>query len=157
MARRSPPGTFEAIRKKIIEDPTWTPVAFRLAVYLAAKPDGWVLHTKPIADGTGLKPSAVQTGIRELRRRGLVYDEQVRSDGGRRIEGWETRFRRDLVVALTSTPPENRGVDVTSQNGSGVSTPPENRGVDVTSQNGSPTPAENRGVDDPTPPEKSRG
>ena len=110
MARHySPPGTFEAIRKEVIEDPTWTLAAFRLALYLTAKPDGWVLHAKPLADGTGLKPSTVEAGIRELRRRGLVYDEQVRNDQDGRFERWETRFRRNLVVAPPSTPPKNRG------------------------------------------------
>jgi hypothetical protein len=145
MARHySPPGTFEAIRKEVIEDPTWTAAAFRLAVYLTAKPDGWVLYVKPLADGTGLKPSAVAAAIRELRGRGLVYDERVRNDKTGRFDRFEVRFRRDLVVAPSTTPPKNRGVDATSDNTvppQADTTPPKNGGVDTS------TPPKNTEVD----------
>ena len=113
MARhRSPPGRWEPIRKNIIEDATWgkTPAAFQLAIYLAAKPDGWVLHAKELADGTGLKPSTVEAAVRELRRRGLVYDERVRNEKDGKFTRLEVRFRRELVIA-EPTPLKNRGVD----------------------------------------------
>lgn len=116
MARHySPPGTYEAIRKEVIEDPTWTLAEFRLVIWLAAKRDGWVIHPKVLADGTGLSGRAVLTALTGLRRRDLVYDMAIRTPDGRLIDHWETRFRRHLVVA-GSTPPETARVDVTSQN-----------------------------------------
>ena len=45
MARHySPPGTYERIRKSVLEDPTLTNAEFRLALYLVTKPDRWVIH-----------------------------------------------------------------------------------------------------------------
>jgi hypothetical protein len=143
MARHySPPGTFEAIRKEVIEDPTWTPAEFRLVIWLAAKRAGWVIHPKVLADGTGLSGRAVLAALTGLRRRDLVYDVPVRTPDGRLIDHWETRFRRERVVAAPppppSTPPETARVDPTSQNTANplvASTPPETARVDPTRPN----------------------
>ena len=145
----------EAIRKKIIEDPTWTSAAFRLAIYLAAKPDGWVLHVKPIADGTGLQTE--RRADRHPRaappRPGLRRASAIRRGPTRR--GGRPDCAPGSGGGPDVYPPENAGVDVTSQNGADTSTPLENRGVDVTSQNGVSTPPENAGVDAFTPPENA--
>ena len=105
MARHySPPGTYEKIRKDVIEDPTWTPAEFRLAVYLAAKPDGWVIHVGswPTAPAWVDAPSVTRWPA--CRRRGLVDDDAkdaTRDKASGRYGARVARFRRDLIIALT--------------------------------------------------------
>jgi DNA-binding transcriptional ArsR family regulator len=132
----SPPGTYEAIRKEVLEDPTWPPAAFRVALYLVTKPPWWEVNEGQVADATGLKPSTVEAAIRDLRRRGLIEDEQVRE--GRRIKKWVVRFRADLILARrpgpeppSSTPPKNRGLDATCDDADGAAVlyPPKKSGT----------------------------
>ena len=47
MARyTSPPGTYEPLRKELLEDPALTDAEARLIIYLATKPDGWGSSTR---------------------------------------------------------------------------------------------------------------
>jgi hypothetical protein len=94
----SPPGTFERIRKSVLEDPTFTNAEFRLVCYLATKPDGWVIHVDQLAAALGRTTYEIGRAVTGLRRRGLVEGKQARDERGRvgpRID----RFRRDLVVS----------------------------------------------------------
>ena len=100
MARHySPPGTYERIRKSVLEDPSLTNAEFRLALYLVTKPDRWVIHPRQLAGALDRTVNEIETALRGLRRRGLVAEEVTRTPGsGRRITSRQRRFRRDLVV-----------------------------------------------------------
>src|SRR5438034_11021858 len=99
MARyTSPPGTFEAVRKEVLEDPTWHPAAFRVALYLVTKPDGWVIRDRQVADATGLSKTAVAGAIRDLRAQGLVVDTALIKPVGGVAQGVRL-CRRGLTVA----------------------------------------------------------
>ena len=101
MARHySPPGTYERIRKSVLEDPSLTNPEFRLALYLTTKPDRWVIHPRQLAAALDRTVNEIETALRGLRRRGLVTEEVTRTPGsGRRITSRQRRFRRDLVIA----------------------------------------------------------
>ena len=96
----SPPGTFEAIRKSVLEDPSLTDAEFRLALYLVTKEPGWVIHPGQIAAALGRTPNWIKTNLPALRRRGWVYDDWLPSPDGRPPKRL-TRFRRDLLVHKT--------------------------------------------------------
>ena len=73
MARyTSPPGTYECLRKDLLEDPTLTDAEARLICYLATKPDGWVVHAAQVAGALGRSPRWAKMTLRALGHRGLV-------------------------------------------------------------------------------------
>jgi hypothetical protein len=114
---QSPAGTFEPIRKAVLEDFTLSPSAFRLLAYLTTKPAGWVISEKQLMYASGWKPNMVRMALRELRRRGLVEDAVVRGPDGV-IKGHESHLRRDLIVA------ESPGRDQREENPPGGETSP---------------------------------
>jgi hypothetical protein len=120
MARHySPPGTYERVRKSVLEDPSLTNAEFRLALYLATKPDRWVIHPRQLADALDRTVNEIETALRCLRRRGLVEEEITRTPDGRRIVRRQSRFRRDLILQPLDGPlldGESAIQDLTSTN-----------------------------------------
>ena len=99
MARHySPPGTFESIRKSLLEDPTFTDAEFRLLCYLATKPKDWVIHRKQIArDLERSERHWVVPALKGLRARGLIVMTDERDERGR-VRKRESQLRRNLVI-----------------------------------------------------------
>ncbi len=101
MARyTSPPGTFEPLRKELMEDPALTDAEARLIMYLVTKPDGWELNPGQLQAALGRSPNWVKTTLAALRLRGLVVDGAKTHDPATgRFSQRPSRFRRDLAVA----------------------------------------------------------
>jgi hypothetical protein len=94
----SPPGTFEPLRKELLEDPTLGDAEARLICYLVTKPDGWELKPRQLGEALGRSPYWVKTALAALRRRGLVVDgAKVHDPATGRFSQRPSRFRRDLA------------------------------------------------------------
>jgi hypothetical protein len=101
MARyTSPPGTFEPLRKELLEDPELTDAEARLIIYLVTKPAGWELNPVQLREALGRSPNWVKTTLAALRKRGLVVDgAKVHDRATGQFSQRPSRFLRERVVA----------------------------------------------------------
>ena len=95
---RSPEGTWEPVRKSVLEDFTLPCAAFRLLAYLATKPASWVINEEHLIRVTGWPANRVRQGLRDLRKRGY-FDEAVERKPSGTIVRREWTLPRDLVVS----------------------------------------------------------
>jgi hypothetical protein len=80
-----------------LTDPTLSPAAFRVLMYLASKPDSWEVRTKDIMANLGMSEGMVKNVRAELTETGFTQTTIVRGDDGT-VAGQETRLVRPLVV-----------------------------------------------------------
>lgn len=95
---RSPDGTFERIRKSVLEDYKLTGDEAQMINYAAAKPEGWVFYETKVAEETGWTRHKVRMAFRGLRKHGYFVVGQDRDAKGK-IVGSVTRLDYDKVIA----------------------------------------------------------
>jgi DNA-binding MarR family transcriptional regulator len=95
---RSPEGTFERIRKSVLEDYTLTGDEMQVLMYAAAKPPGWEFHEGAVVRETGWTAYKVGKAFTGLRKRGYLRREQERDERGRAVR-WVTTLNRDVLIA----------------------------------------------------------
>jgi hypothetical protein len=100
---RSPPGTFEPVLKSILEDPALSDAEFRVALYLATKPEGWAAKPRQIARALNRPLSRIERALTGLRAKGLVTTAEERQNGV--FTARTSRLNRALIVAPASKPP----------------------------------------------------
>jgi hypothetical protein len=76
------PNTYTAIRNEVLEDARLSPVAFRVLLYLASKPPGWVVRTAEVMKALRMTEHAVAKIARpELVRAKYLVIEPLRTNG----------------------------------------------------------------------------
>jgi hypothetical protein len=94
---RSPPGTYECILKAVLENPEFSDAEFRVLLYLATKPAGWIASERQIAEALQRPPERIRLALRGLRKHGyLVLENPSRTQG--RFDRRPSVLRREMVL-----------------------------------------------------------
>lgn len=96
-AYRSPDGTWERIRKSVLEDYSLTGDEARLLNYAAAKPAGWVFYETAVVQETGWTAYSVRKAFTGLHKHGYLIRKPVRDDQGKAVK-WNTTLNHAKVI-----------------------------------------------------------
>lgn len=106
-AYRSAPGTYERIRKDVLEDGSLPDSTFRAVMWAAAKPPGFVLRPEVMAHELGRSLSWANRALTDARKRGYVVMVEDRKPGGA-FTRRTSRLVTDKVIAPAADKPRSQ-------------------------------------------------
>ena len=105
-----PMDFFVMITNDFVRDPTITPRAARLYIYLASHSDTWKLYVKAIQNATGMGRGTIYKALDDLRTAGYVQRTRLFDEAGK-FNGYDYR------VLSYPLPEEERDKDISSTKG----------------------------------------
>ena len=99
---KSPEGTYKVLLKSFLEDTDLTDAEFRVAAYLATKPEDWVASLTQIARDLNRPPERVRLALRGLRAKGYAKVVEVRGPD-RQWKRRPTMLAREKVLVLSES------------------------------------------------------
>jgi hypothetical protein len=106
-AYQSPDGTYEKVLKSVLEDTSFTFAEFRVLLYLATKPDDWIIRQKQLEQALDIGVLCAKHALAGLRARGYIEVQEVRASNGK-FSKRISRLCRDLVIK-EETPGQSTG------------------------------------------------